>query len=667
MNKRGVVKALRVSRRSLLVGFFVLFAFNFAFLLTGYATSVASVGLVILSGEFDINITSPKNITYNFTKIDRAINNYTIDLNVTSEGAVVSLWSYDLFDLEHGGVVVRSNVNFTPNTTLQAVRWENELIVNASDSEFNTAVDDVTFFVFVPNSAPEILNLSDSYNICESEYFNAPFTVRDVDEDLVSVVLSDFDPFYLSANLLLLSFQSQEIQIYSGKLNKDDTGNYLWTLTVNDLYSADCCVDTALVNITVIEINNPPAVEELGVQTVNLIGDDSIFYEVLDVYDIEEGNGSSDNISFSIDFNGATEIFGISNEGIIDYHPQPDELGIYNITVGVTDTAIDNIHPSIEDECNQTGLATTTYVNFSLTVTGDNRPPTIIDYYPLELFLSKDRRDSLYFNISKYDPDWTVPDAYWYVDGILRQSNLEGNVVDEFSYSFGCGPARTSEIKAEITDGLLNDSVIWEINLNEVECEEEESPSGGGGGMASCIENWACDEWRTCEDFEYSLELGVISREDYRDITAECLLQFNVDPESCGVQKRVCYDFNFCDTFFKKPDEFQTCHFTPYPNCRDDIKNCHSGGCESLVDCGGPCDACSTCSDDIKNQGEEQIDCGGPCAEVCPEEVTLQKMVLRGIWVILSVILIIIMIGRKLGHILKIRGQLHTYGKKRRK
>jgi hypothetical protein len=43
--------------------------------------------------------------------------------------------------------------------------------------------------------------------------------------------------------------------------------------------------------------------------------------------------------------------------------------------------------------------------------------------------------------------------------------------------------------------------------------------------------------------------------------------------------------------------------------CTDGIKN--QG--EEEIDCGGPCPACPTCTDGIKNQGELGIDCGGPC------------------------------------------------------
>ena len=67
-----------------------------------------------------------------------------------------------------------------------------------------------------------------------------------------------------------------------------------------------------------------------------------------------------------------------------------------------------------------------------------------------------------------------------------------------------------------------------------------------------------------------------------------------------------------------KPPTIQQCYYTLFPTCKDGILNCHNDSCEILVDCGGPCDACPTCSDGVKNQDEESIDCGGACAS-CKE------------------------------------------------
>ena len=78
----------------------------------------------------------------------------------------------------------------------------------------------------------------------------------------------------------------------------------------------------------------------------------------------------------------------------------------------------------------------------------------------------------------------------------------------------------------------------------------------------------------------------------------------------------------------------QVCYFTEDPSCADGITNCHGGGCELLVDCGGPCAPCATCSDGKKNQGESGIDCGGPCPYLCAEEQPLKT----SMFVILSLL-----------------------------
>ena len=75
-----------------------------------------------------------------------------------------------------------------------------------------------------------------------------------------------------------------------------------------------------------------------------------------------------------------------------------------------------------------------------------------------------------------------------------------------------------------------------------------------------------------------------------------------------------------CNTSINLPGTLKECYYTINPTCFDNIKNCHSGSCEVGIDCGGACEDCKTCSDKIKNQGEEGIDCGGPCIE-CKTEV----------------------------------------------
>jgi hypothetical protein len=171
--------------------------------------------------------------------------------------------------------------------------------------------------------------------------------------------------------------------------------------------------------------------------------------------------------------------------------------------------------------------------------------------------------------------------------------------------------------------------------------EETGGESGGGGGAAGggaagggrqigagegiggqfvnvsviiCQEDWYCTDWR---------------------------------PEICPyieIQERDCIDRNSCNTTALKPDTERSC--TYLGTCYDKIVNQD----ETDMDCGGqvcePCDlgkkcvfdfdcksgfcnpldnVCAepTCTDNFKNQGEEEVDCGGPCPPC--EHPTLEK------------------------------------------
>ncbi len=125
--------------------------------------------------------------------------------------------------------------------------------------------------------------------------------------------------------------------------------------------------------------------------------------------------------------------------------------------------------------------------------------------------------------------------------------------------------------------------------------------------------------WAVCQNVDISLRAGVLSRTDYRSIKDQCILK-GLDEKICAFQISKCSDFNNCSATFDTPGEIQSCQYIENPSCDDEVNNCHDGSCELLVDCGGPCDPCPTCSDEINNQGEKGIDCGGPCPVECDED-----------------------------------------------
>ena len=643
-------------RKEVIAGLFVILilvsAFNFYFVLqlkspktTGSVISSGSVSLILTGLIKEINITSPLNMTYNFNYTE----DYILDLNVTPIYFNASNWRYDLWDLKNG-IKVNDTIAFFPNISFEVVRGSNKLVVYADDNDTGDIINkNVTFYINVSNTAPIIDGLNSTIYVCEDDSLSYLFNVTDYDGDEVVMGISPVDLFFLDTRFTNEGDITSDIELYSGTLDKDSVGaqngwnTFLRTLSAND----GIHVDTKDINITVIEINHAPVVERIGVQTVWTQGDDSTFYYQVQVEDKEDGSHSSGNLNFNISFDGES-LFEIGSTGFMSFSPNSSQVGNHNITICVTDSGLNNSHENLSLYCGTDDSPLFSCEDFTLTVTDENRAPTIIDYYPSSLSLSINRSESLYFNITKNDPDGTIPDTYWYVDGVRKEVD-SGSLIDEFSYSFGCGGVGNGIVSVEITDGLLNDSLQWNISYSAYPCPTPSGGGSGGGGVSiNCSEKWGCDEWSVCQNAKNALELGYLSGNGYRIVKDKCE-ELNFEDRYCGVQVRTCVDVNECGTTYIKPDEFGSCYYTEDPSCNDGIKNCHSGSCELLVDCGGPCPPCPTCSDGIKNQGEEGVDCGGPCPWKCEVEKVPLMSPLKNpkLWylfiIILGILLLIIL------------------------
>ena len=513
--------------------------------------------------------------------------------------------------------------------------------------------NNVTFFVEVPNSAPILTNISDELFACEGENFYFEYNATDIDEESLttSISLSNifFDRFISYDNNVTSFFN-----IISAQLTKDEVGgiggvsqSYSRTITV---YDGEPLVDSKAVNITVIEVNNIPVVNnELGAQTyVWLEGEDSSFYHEYNVTDVEDGNTTDGNLDFNLSFEGIGNVFEIGAiTGIMQFVPTVDELGhVYSIRACVEDNSLSVVHENFS-VCEMNGKRSTEWSvcdDFTLTVTDANRAPEIIDWSPISMSLSESGMVGIPFFVEVRDPDGTVPDIDWYVDGVLREHN-ENKSSDAYSVTFACGVGGLHSVGIVTTDGLLSDSLTWNIDVEMVECSRPVGGGGGGGGSIDsdfCREDWACGDWDVCQNVKRSFDSGVLAIEDYTLMTEICA-QNNLDDERfCGFQIKSCIDLNDCTNEVlreERPSERQHCYYTENPSCSDGITNCHDGSCESLVDCGGPCPACPTCSDGIQNQGEEDVDCGGPCPYLCEVELPSKKG-LTVFLIIFSIILI---------------------------
>ncbi len=530
-----------------------------------------------------------------------------------------------------------------------------------------TATSPISVFVKVlTNYPPEILNVSSEILVCENTMLDYPFSVSDKDGvSGLDVSISPPNPFYTEfirndSNIL------SEYRIWSGWLRKNDTNakrndDEGWAVYKETLEADDKGSSTLFsTNITIIEVNNPPKFN-IGVQTINLFlkGEGANFYYDIGNYLTSQGEETpTQNLTFYLAYqNESSSPFNITKSGVINttgnkgYIAPGKNSTAYNLKICVGDTGLLGriLHPNIsiclkgnppQDEKNKSYCD-----NFTLIITKENRPPNITSYYPSNLSLKVSGTDILYFNASVYDPDWDVVDVYWYIDNESEKYEEEVNF-SKFEYSFGCNVGENHTIKVIATDGLLNDSVVWNISVNYAECDNK-SPTGGGGGSVGklyCEEKWGCNDWMRCGNLDKLAKEGWVSKSTELLIKERCSL-LNYTTGFCGFQTRICADFDYCKTELKKPGILRECYYTENPNCTDGIKNCHNGSCEVLVDCGGACEACPTCNDGIKNQDEEEIDCGGPCP-LCKElpfkPVLFKSIVSYSLIALLIVILILV-------------------------
>ncbi|MCH7850621.1 MAG: hypothetical protein IH845_03195 [Nanoarchaeota archaeon] len=653
----------------LLMNFVSIYYFDLPLLPVTITGNVVDSGIIDLFVEGNpkiVTIHYPLNATYNFSIGD----NYSFVLNVSAD-FLVDNWTYSLYDVRHDKVSV-TDVIFTPNSSFFAVRWNNNLTVNAHEFGGLWHSQSVFFYVNVPNTAPILSVIDDQIYVCEGQQLTYPFNATDLDEfvspgrELKLLISGDLPISVVSQT------HNDTVKLYilrTSDLNSDKIGSYVTDISVNDQYNATCCVDTATTNITVIELNDEPVAPSIGTRTVYGVGENSSFNYAWAVTDNEDGNAMDGNMTFNISWNG-TQLFTInSSTGVMNFTPSGESLGTYFPTVCVSDSALSSPHQNIS-LCSEFGDASinTHCDSFNFVITNDNRPPEITGYTPLNTNFSVEGTTSTTFTVNVTDPDMVnaYPDINWYVEGVLKRA-VENESTDTFSYSFGCGVSGTKDVTVITTDDpkFENDSQSWEIDVLLVACPISSSSGGGGGGGGAfsglCNEQWVCNDFDVCQNVERSFDARIISAQTYSDSNEICS-QKELGRRECGFQITTCFDLAECNnTIFKvpKPIETRICHYTEEPSCFDGITNCHDGSCELLVDCGGTCGPCATCTDNIQNQGEGNIDCGGPCPFVCEKESPYGATSYTIVFLFIVAVIILLFIIFKLFKILRHRFLLY--------
>jgi len=603
-------------------------------------SSIILLSLIVLgfeTGIFKIEfspqsliIHSPENISYNLGNTSHYYGNKFL-INVSSH-FVLTNWSYEIYNLDrediYGGDLI-SDEGYSVIENISLSEGQNVLTIYGTDVNGIVHSNNVSFFINVKNIAPLIQDFSSEIYVCENSNLDYSFNVRDENGDDLYSHIEPIDLFYLSSQKS--SKYITNVSVFnSSLLNKSAVGIHDRRISVDD----GEYVDFKMLKVDVIEINNPPKIEQISAQTISTKGENSIFNKTLIVDDIETGSDLKD-FDISVSFSNQN-LFSISPSGEMYFEANESLLGIHNVKICVRDKPLLNPHENIS-LCSQDGGVMESCIEFSISVVDENHPPEIIRFSPSQR--NVDIRDTGFylFEIEKYDPDLTIPDSYWYLDGKLI-AHFSNELVDVLNYSFDCNLQGRHYLRVEITDGVLNDSMEWELDIFPNRCT---SGGGSGGFGGSCVPNLVCGEWSSCQNSESSLEIGELFMEDYKFIVDKCNI-FSWNKDECGFQLRKCVDLNNCGLVKLPYSEIQQCYFTENPSCFDGIKNCHDGSCETLTDCGGPCSPCASCSDGIQNQGELGIDCGGPCPRVCGAGEIRKERDYR--WLILLIIFIPIML-----------------------
>lgn len=505
------------------------------------------------------NITEDKLFTLNLSQYVTDEDNDPI--NFTSNNSILEFPAFNL--------TVAGLLNFTPNDTdvgVHIVRINASDLINSTPEVFILNVTNV-------NEQPYLSPFPSEFYLCENVPFY--FDINASDEDL-NIPNSQEELFFYDnlpdpsdGGMFNINEQTGEI-IFTPEQEYSELPNPVI------IYVSDGeMIDLNLTDFFIVPVNDAPEMENISARTVWV--NETINFTI-NVNDEEDGGNFNGDLNFSDD----TNLFNISSSnGSISYIGNISDLGTYNISICVTDKGIPV--PVNASLCGNDYLPKTICKNLSFTVTDENRPPNITDYYPRSLVLEIQETRSLYFNISKYDPDGTIPTTYWLVNG---QPVSVG--VDEYTFTTTYGYAGFYVIKAEITDGLLNDSVEWNVTVRI-----KPQGGGGGGGGATCTEKWTCSEWFDCATLDEAF--FNVSKESFiswRKIWTDSCKIAGLPSDICGIQVRYCKDTANCSSLNNKPKDYMACVLQPPASCFDGVRNCHGRSCELLIDCGGPCKPC---------------------------------------------------------------------------
>ncbi|MFH0831565.1 MAG: hypothetical protein V1886_01730 [archaeon] len=525
----------------------------------------------------NFNLTEDILFTVNLSSFVVEPNNESINFTHNSTSAIFPSFDFNIYGL----------INFSANDSDVGFHSMNITVRDernaANSSGFN-------FTVLNVNDAP-LLGIIPDMQTCEDANFL--YQAAATDEDLLIPVRYRTESlhFYDNTALFVINENTGQIDFTPNSLQANV---YSIRVYVSDEEASDF-KDFAL---NIISTNDAPVMQHIGAKTVYI--NSSLNYTA---YASDEEDGDTPGaLRFNSTFTSGTTFFTINAAtGNINFSANATINGTYAVRICVTDLGF--TAPANISFCNQTAAPKNACENVSFTITLENHAPNITSYYPENRIQSITEGESITFNATAEDEDGTTPSILWYKNDIFILAN------STYTFSTSSGAAGAYNVTALATDGLLNDTVVWNVTVNSAPIVSTAVSGGGGGGGGGCTEQWICTDWSLCQNASTPDSIAILGN-IYETVISNCSSLLSGE---CGFQTRSCFDKANCRSTSKQPKEMQVCAFTLLPDCYDSILNCHDGMCEVLPDCGGPCKPCTTCSDGIQNQGEDWIDCGGPC------------------------------------------------------
>ncbi len=320
----------------------------------------------------------------------------------------------------------------------------------------------------------------------------------------------------------------------------------------------------------------------------------------------------------------------------MNFTPNSGEVGnTYSLRVCVKDKGLPVTPDNISLCAPASAAVQSACDDFTLTVTNANRAPEISNQTPAtSTITTTSTQDTKYFaDVS--DPDGTIPDINWIVDG-SQVKHEENKSNDTFTYNFGCGVSGPHTVKILTTDGLLNTSYSWDVNVEKIACSSGSSGGGGGGGSGGgasksiCTEKWECSDWHPCQSVQKAFASKSISIEDYVNKKDLCAQRNITDEKLCGFQTTTCHNINNCsnnNTAKIESTKNRVCYFRGNENTLNKSNSCSNGK---------------------KDNEELGVDCGGPCPNKCKQKTPIKTVSNLLKAVALSLVILILAVSLKL-------------------